>query len=259
MFPLSRFPKIDPICDRKPANRLIFNRLRRHFGEGLSWPVYGDKNLQTGFPLPSVTYSEIDPPAVHPRAMLCMEVRVATQRQIESARINGAKSRGPKTPEGKCRSSLNARKHGLTSGIMAPGPESVAALEQLFAEYTADFRPTSPAEAHLADQMAVAMFRLNQTWAAEVEIWSRALARYESFPMPERLALAFGAECTALMNIQRHESRFERQYELALSRILTSRKCSTASEKLILQNEPDSLRHLPPPHRPPPSPRYHGP
>ena len=168
-----------------------------------------------------------------------MEVLVATQRQIESARINGAKSRGPKTPAGKRRSSLNACKHGLTSRIMAPGPESVAAFQQLFAEYTADFRPASPAEAYLAGQMAVAMFRLNQVWAAETEIWSRALARYESFPMPERLALAFGAECTALMSIQRYESRFERQYELALTRLLAARKVGTTSEKSFLQNEPE--------------------
>ena len=40
---------------------------------------------------------------------------MASKKQIEANRRNAKKSTGPKTEEGKAKSSTNARKHGLTS------------------------------------------------------------------------------------------------------------------------------------------------
>jgi hypothetical protein len=90
---------------------------------------------------------------------------MATPRQIESARINGARSRGPKTLEGKRRSALNALKHGLTSRTIPLDPESAAVLEQKIADYTADIRPTMPEETHLARRLAVSAFCIRHAWA----------------------------------------------------------------------------------------------
>ena len=39
-------------------------------------------------------------------------VKVRSAKQIEASQINGLKAQGPRTLEGKVRSSLNALKHG---------------------------------------------------------------------------------------------------------------------------------------------------
>jgi hypothetical protein len=60
--------------------------------------------------------------------------------RAEQSRINGAKSRGPKTPEGKAKSSQNATKHGLGSRSLVLETEN----HPLFVEYKEHYLETFP-------------------------------------------------------------------------------------------------------------------
>jgi len=163
---------------------------------------------------------------------------MATQRQIESAHINGAKSRGPKTLEGKRRSSRNSRKHGLTSKTLTTDPESAADFHALVAEYAADLCPASPAELSFVQQMADAEIRRQRAWATETEAWNRALAAHNGCTATAFQSLA---ESNELARILRYETRFERQYHRALDQLL-------AAPTTRLQNEPEPPTPDPPSH-----------
>jgi len=180
---------------------------------------------------------------------------VATQRQIESAHINGAKSRGPKTLEGKRRSSANARKHGLASKTIAPDPELLAALNAAVARCVADLRPASPWELLLIHQMAASKIRQRQAYAAETEAWNRALAAHDGCLAKAAESLTESGEWACIM---RYETRFRRQYHCALEQLLTAREFRLPNEPelrdTILRNEPDrsTLRNAILPNEPEP-------
>ena len=59
----------------------------------------------------------------------------------EASRVNGAKSRGPKTPEGRARSSQNARKHGVLVHAVVLRNEDPEQYDALAREYYARYGP----------------------------------------------------------------------------------------------------------------------
>src|SRR4051794_5519305 len=85
--------------------------------------------------------------------------------RAESARINGAKSRGPITPEGKKRSSQNSVKHGLLSRRIAPLIDDRGEqldYEAYVAGFIEQYQPQTQTEVNLIELLARDWVRLGR-------------------------------------------------------------------------------------------------
>ena len=92
--------------------------------------------------------------------------------RAEASRRNGARSRGPKTPEGKARSSRNALKHGMRAEkyIVLP-EEDAAAFKALEATLFEELAPVGALQSVLARRIALAAWRLERADRLEVELF----------------------------------------------------------------------------------------
>jgi hypothetical protein len=91
--------------------------------------------------------------------------------RADASRRNGAKSRGPKTPEGRARSALNALKHGMRAQKYVVLPqEDAAAFAALETAMLAELVPEGALQTLLARRIAVAAWRLERADRLETEV-----------------------------------------------------------------------------------------
>ena len=170
---------------------------------------------------------------------------MATDRQIESARINGAKSQGPITPEGKAQSAQNARKHGLCSTILL-ATESHEQLETLVDRLSNRFPSDDILDELLLQEMAVAKWRQLRAWNMEMALMNDQLQRQQAALAQEyteidhitRTSLAFdslSSKATTIRNLALYEARHRHAYHKAEEKLKRNQK-----ERANLTNEPDS-------------------
>ena len=93
----------------------------------------------------------------------------------EQARINGAKSKGPTTPDGKARSAMNALKHGrYAKSATTIDIEDDIAFSELLDAYNAQFAPQSIIEARVVNEIAHIDWTLTRWRAIETAQINRA-------------------------------------------------------------------------------------
>ena len=102
---------------------------------------------------------------------------MATQAQIDAARRNGAKSNGPKTPEGKAISSANSLRHGMTAKCILLTNEDPEAYTKLAEAYYEKFQPADDVERDLVDEMIVAKWRQRRDWSNEAALFDLEMDR----------------------------------------------------------------------------------
>jgi hypothetical protein len=160
---------------------------------------------------------------------------MSTQRKIDSARANGAKSHGPITEQGRKTSSMNALKHGLTAQTVVLSNESHDEYDVLLDSYVQDLHPNGPIEMHFVLEMVNAKWRQHRLCNIESALFDQHMDRQkaqsdtagDSGNASAEHALAFEAlsESAALPLLNRMESRLERTYCRALSNLLHLQRC----------------------------------
>jgi len=85
--------------------------------------------------------------------------KTMTEAALAANRANAKKCTGPKTREGKFKSSLNALKHGLYSHTFIIKTEDVGIFENFSKSYIDEFQPTTPSGLELLKQLISAAWR----------------------------------------------------------------------------------------------------
>jgi hypothetical protein len=161
--------------------------------------------------------------------------------KAEAARANGAKSRGPATPEGRAKSSRNSLRHGLSAKSVVLPAESHEQFQLLLDAHIQQFHPANPVEMDLVEAMAVARWRLRRIWAIETSLLGHELERraedmdeeFSEMSADDRLAWVFqkiADNDQSLSLLARYEGNLNRAFDRAFKQL--------ALLKSQRQNEP---------------------
>lgn len=95
----------------------------------------------------------------------------ASEKKIAANRANAARSTGPRTPEGKAKSSMNAVKHGLTArSAVLPG-EDRGEREAMARALLRDLAPQGLSQRILAARIVALAWKLRRVAPAEAAAW----------------------------------------------------------------------------------------
>src|ERR1700722_20499925 len=120
------------------------------------------------------------------------------------------RSTGPRTAAGKERSSMNALRHGLTAASPVLPSEDQAAYDTHRRSFFDEYKPATPTESQLTQELADTAWRLNRIPILEAALLDRA-----ANPPTEQAAIDFDIVDAhrALATLGLHGHRLSRQFQ----------------------------------------------
>ena len=173
---------------------------------------------------------------------------MSTQRKIDSARANGAKSHGPITEQGRKTSSMNALKHGLTAKTVVLSNENGDEYDVLLESYVDDLQPISPVEMDLVTEMVNAKWQQRRLSNIESQLFEEYMesAKEEDDPpnashhhetAEQTAGFRMMSESNSLPMLNRMAARFERTYSRALNNLLHLRRLRKSNPRVSITKD----------------------
>ncbi len=149
------------------------------------------------------------------------EPRIPSEAQLTANRANSQLSCGPKTPEGKAKSSLNAVTTALTGRTVLLPSDDVALYEQHLRDFEKELRPMNRREIGLVQSLADIEWRRDRIPALQMAIFAKGRVEFanlfDEYPAAQRPMLielhTFITYEKQLRNLQIQEARLWRQRE----------------------------------------------
>src|SRR5579883_3029570 len=97
---------------------------------------------------------------------------MVSEKRIEANRRNAQRSTGPRSIDGRARSSMNALRHGITGQVSIMNEEDRVAHDKFVQELIAGLKPEGAVELQFASVIAEDFWRLQRIRAVENDIFA---------------------------------------------------------------------------------------
>jgi hypothetical protein len=174
-----------------------------------------------------------------------------SDKQLEANRANALLSTGPKTEEGRKRSSMNALRHGITGQVTTMTDEDRAAHDKLSQALIKDLAPEGAMEIQIAHRIATDSWRLNRVSAIEDNLFALGLHENGGKLCPDNeqvdaaltTARVFTMQAKNLQLLTLYEQRINRSIQKNLA-MLQSLQATRKAERAAAMKEAATLLKL---------------